>query len=66
MPRVAGFEGTARGHEGVNPHGSVRCEAHERKALERLRRNITNTALSHEKVQPNAAGRAVLKLKTSW
>jgi len=58
-----------KGAKGFSQHGSVRCGAHgggERNALEQLRRYITYPALSHEKVQPNAAGRVVLKLKTPW
>ena len=58
-----------KGAKGFSQHGSVRCGAHgggERNALEQLRRHITYPALSHEKVQPNAAGRVVLKLKTPW
>ena len=37
-----------------------------RKRLEQLCRYITRPALSHERVQLNAAGQVVLKLKTSW
>ena len=63
MPRVAGFEQEPRTDmKEFSRHESVRCGALERKALEQLRRYITYPALSHERVQPNAAGRAVLKL----
>jgi hypothetical protein len=45
-----------------------RCVAqpHARKRLEQLCRYITRPALSDERVQCNAAGQVVLKLKTPW
>jgi len=40
--------------------------ADERQALEQLRRDITRTALTIERVQRNAAEQTVLRLKTPW
>ena len=45
---------------------AVRCGADDRQALERLCRTITRPALANERVQTNAAGQVVLKLKTAW
>ena len=44
----------------------MRCAADDRKALEQLCRYITRPALANERVQTNAAGQVVLKLKTAW
>jgi len=44
----------------------VRCGADDRQALEQLCRYITRPALANERVQTNAAGQVVLKLKTPW
>ena len=44
----------------------MRCAADERRAREQLCRYITRPALANERVQTNAAGQVVLKLKTSW
>ena len=44
----------------------MRCGADERNRLERLCRAITRPALANERVQCNAAGQVVLKLKTAW
>jgi len=44
----------------------VRCGADDRQALEQLCRYITRPALANERVQANAAGQVVLKLKTPW
>ena len=44
----------------------MRCGADERQALEQLCRYITRPALANERVQCNAAGQVVLKLKTPW
>jgi hypothetical protein len=41
-------------------------EAHDRKRLEQLCRDITRPALSDERVQLNAAGQVELKVKTPW
>lgn len=40
--------------------------AEDRDALEQLCRYITRPALANERVQINAAGQVVLKLKTAW
>jgi Putative transposase len=42
----------------------VRCAADDRQALKQLCRYITRPALANERVQTNAAGQVVLKLKT--
>ena len=44
----------------------MRCAAEDRQALEQLCRYITRPALANERVQTNAAGQVVLKLKTPW
>jgi hypothetical protein len=44
----------------------VRCGADDRQALKQLCRHITRPALANERVQTNAAGQVVLKLKTPW
>ena len=44
----------------------MRCAADDRPALEQLCRYITRPALANERVQTNAAGQVVLKLKTPW
>ena len=44
----------------------MRCGADDRQALEQLCRYITRPALANERVQCNAAGQVVLKLKTAW
>ncbi len=51
---------------GFSLHAAVRCGAHDRQALEQLCRHITRAALATERVQTNAAGQVVLKLKTPW
>jgi hypothetical protein len=52
--------------DGFSWHLAVRCQAHERNRLEQLCRYITRPALANERVQTNAAGQVVLKLKTPW
>jgi Putative transposase len=47
-------------------HAAVRCGAEDRQALEQLCRYITRPALANERVQCNAAGQVVRKLKTPW
>ena len=47
-------------------HAAVRCGADDREALEQLCRYITRPALANERVQTNAAGQVVLRLKTPW
>jgi Putative transposase len=44
----------------------VHCGAEERGALERLCRYISRPALANERLQCNAAGQVVLRLKTPW
>ena len=44
----------------------MRCAADERLRLEQLCRYITRPALANERVQCNAAGQVVLKLKSAW
>ena len=51
---------------GLTLHAAVRCAANDRQALEQLCRYITRPALANERVQTNAAGQVVLKLKTPW
>ena len=51
---------------GFRLHAAVRCGADDRQALEQLCRCITRPALANERVQMNAAGQVVLKLKTAW
>ena len=52
---------------GFSLHAAVlRCSADDRDALEQLCRYITRPALANERVQTNAAGQVVLKLKTPW
>ena len=52
--------------QGFSLHAAVHCAADERQALEQLCRYITRPALANERVQCNAAGQVVLKLKTAW
>ncbi len=52
--------------DGFSLHAAVRVDAHDRKRLEQLCRYITRPALSHERVQLNAAGQVELKLKPPW
>jgi len=51
--------------QGFSLHAAVRCGADERRALEQLCCYITHPALANERVQYNAAGQVVLKLKTA-
>ena len=51
---------------GFSLHAAVRCGADDRQKLEQLCRYITRPALANERVQTNAAGQVVLKLKTAW
>ena len=52
--------------QGFSLHVAAGCAADERKVLEQLCRYITSPALADERVQCNAAGQVVLKLKTPW
>ena len=67
MPREAGFKQTLCADiDGFSLHAAVRCSAEDRQALEQLCRTITRPALANERVQCNAAGQVVLKLKTQF
>jgi len=67
MPRDAAFTETLCADvQGFSLHAAERCAADERKRLEQLCRYITRPALASERVQCNAAGQVVLKLKTPW
>jgi hypothetical protein len=52
--------------DGFSLHTAVRVEAHDRKRLEQLRRDITRPALSDGRVQLSDAGQGELKFKTPW
>jgi hypothetical protein len=49
---------------GFSVHAAVRRAADDRQALEQLCRYITRPAVADERVQTNAAGQVVLRLKT--
>ena len=67
MPRDADFkQNLCADIDGFSLRAAVRCAADERQALEQLCRYITRPALANERVQTNAAGQVVLKLKTAW
>ena len=67
MPRESDFkQHLCADISGFSLHAAVRCEADDRQALEQLCRYITGPALANERVQTNAAGQVVLKLKTPW
>ena len=67
IPREKGFKQMLCADiDGFSLHAAVRCTADDRRALEQLCRYITRPALANERVQPNAAGQVVLKLKTPW
>ena len=67
MPREKDFKQTLCADiDGFSLHAAVRCGADDRQALEQLCRYITRPALANERVQTNAAGQVVLKLKTAW
>jgi hypothetical protein len=67
MPREAEFKQHLRADiDGFSLHAAVRCAAEDRQTLEQLWRYITRPALANERVQTNAAGQVVLKLKTPW
>jgi hypothetical protein len=66
MPREPGFkQNLCADMDGFSLHAAVRCDADERQALEQLCRHITRRPLANERVQCNAAGQVVLKLRTS-
>jgi Putative transposase len=67
MPRQTDFKQTlCADNNGFSLHAAVRCAADDRQALEQLCRYITRPALANERIQTNAAGQVVLKLKTPW
>jgi hypothetical protein len=67
MPRETDFKQTlCTDIDGFSLHSAVRCAADDLQALEQLCRYITRPALANERVQTNAAGQVVLKLKTAW
>jgi hypothetical protein len=67
MPRYKDFKQTLGDDiDGFSLHAAMRCGADDRQALEQLCRYITLPALANERVQTNAAGQVVLKLKTPW
>ena len=67
MPRESDFtQALCADNNGFSLHAAVRCAANDRQALEQLCRYITRPALANERVQTNAAGQVVLKLKTPW
>ena len=67
MPRDAAFtQALCADEQGFSLHAALRCAADKRQRLEQLRRYITRAALANERVQCNAAGQVVLKLKTAW
>ena len=67
MPRERDFKQTLCADvDGFSLHAAVRSGADDRQALEQLCRCITRPALANERVQTNAAGQVVLKLKTPW
>ena len=51
---------------GFSLHTLVRCDAHQRKELERLCRYITRPALANERLSRNAKGQVVLQLKSPY
>ena len=59
-------EGATYMADGDSRHVAAGCTADENKVLEQLCRHITRPALADERVQCNAAGQVVLKLKTPW
>ena len=67
MPRDADFrQHLCADIDGFSLHAAVRCAGDDRQALEQLCCHITRPALANERVQTNAAGQVVLKLKTPW
>jgi hypothetical protein len=67
MPREMDFKQTlCADSNGFSLHAAVRCAADDRQALEQPCRYITRPALANERVQTNAVGQVVLRLKTPW
>ena len=66
MPRAKDFKQTLCADiDGFSLHAAVRCGADDRPALEQLCRYVIRPALANERVQTNAAGQVVLKLKSA-
>ena len=51
---------------GFSLHSGTRCDADQRKELERLCRYITRPAIANERLKRNAAGQVVLQLKSAY
>ncbi len=67
MPRDTDFKKTLCADiDGFSLHAAVRCGADARQGLEQLCRYIARPALANERVQINAVGQVVLKLKSAW
>ncbi len=67
MPREKEFkQNLCADSNGFSLHAAVRCGADDRQAPEQLCRYIMRPALANERVQTNAAGQVVLKLKSPW
>ena len=67
LPREKDFKQTlCAAIGGFSLQAAVRCGADDRQALEQLCRHITRPALASERVQTNATGQVVLRLKTAW
>ena len=67
MPRERDFKQTLCADvDGFSLHAVVRSGADDRQALEQLCRYITRPAVANQRVQTNAAGQVVLRLKTPW
>jgi hypothetical protein len=67
MPRETDFkQHLCADIDGFSLHAAVHCGADDRQALEQLCRHIICPALVNGRVQTNAAGQVVPKLKTAW
>ena len=67
MPREADFKQPLfADRDGLSLYADVRFDADDCQALEQLCRYTARPALANERVQTNAAGQVVLKLKMAW
>ena len=67
MPREPAFkQDLCADINGFSLHASVRCDAEDCKGIEQLWRYIARLALANDRVQCNAGGQVVLKLKTQF
>ena len=67
MPRDAGFkQALCANMQGFSLHAAVRCGANERQAWSICAAPSRARRRTEERVQCNAAGQVVLKLKTAW